>query len=423
MELGTGGGVGVRRQPGADLGVEPAASDASRRRVRRFRAGHARHATGVPSPTRTGAATLPERVRATCAAVAETATLVRIEEAGLRRMAAASKQTGRPSSRRPPPSRTGAPGTPARPVTPEVPAEWLVGDEERRCGLVLALDAVNFGSGWHPLLRKRAGLSGARTVATAFTEWWIGLGWPGPAQLLEIVDGRHGTGGAVLAAALGQPAGGEPGRLMAHFAASLAELAGWIVHAHDGRWSALPVEAGGSAARLAALLARLPHWDDRARHPQAGEVWLYKRAQIAAADLALAGLASFGDLDRLTCMADNLIPHVLRLDGVLVVDPSVVARIDREALFEAGEPAEVELRAVTVHAVERLTLELARRGVELVPRGARPPALVAWPAGPLQGPPPAPLPHHRLLSRRRAAAPEPSSRVLRRRVTGRRSAR
>ena len=95
-------------------------------------------------------------------------------------------------------------------------------------------------------------------------------------------------------------------------------------------------------------------------------MWLYKRAQIAAADLALAGLASFGDLDRLTCMADNLIPHV-RLDGVLVVDPSVVARIDREALFEAGEPAEVELRAVAVHAVERLALELARRGVELSP--------------------------------------------------------
>ena len=70
---------------------------------------------------------------------------------------------------------------------------------------------------------------------------------------------------------------------------------------------------------------------------------------------------------------------MLRLDGVLVVDPSVVARIDREALFEAGEPAEVELRAVAVHAVERLALELARRGVELSPAGARPPALVAWP--------------------------------------------
>ena len=125
--------------------------------------------------------------------------------------------------------------------------------------------------------------------------------------------------------------------------------------------------ADGSAARLAALLAGLAHWDDRARHPRSGEVWLFKRAQIAAADLALARVAAFADLDRLTCMADNLIPHVLRVDGVLDVEASVVARIDRGELFDSGEPAEVELRAVAVHAVERLSRELAGRGTPRSP--------------------------------------------------------
>ena len=43
----------------------------------------------------------------------------------------------------------------------------------------------------------------------------------------------------------------------------------------------------------------------------------YKRAQILPADLALAGVAQFADLDRLTLFADNLVPHVLRCDGVL----------------------------------------------------------------------------------------------------------
>ena len=38
----------------------------------------------------------------------------------------------------------------------------------------------------------------------------------------------------------------------------------------------------------------------------------YKRAQIVASDLALAGVAEFDDLDRLTIFADNLVPHVLR---------------------------------------------------------------------------------------------------------------
>ena len=46
----------------------------------------------------------------------------------------------------------------------------------------------------------------------------------------------------------------------------------------------------------------------------------YKRAQIVPADLALAGVAEFDDLDRLTIFADNLVPHVLRVDGVLAYD-------------------------------------------------------------------------------------------------------
>lgn len=52
--------------------------------------------------------------------------------------------------------------------------------------------------------------------------------------------------------------------------------------------------------------------------------------------------------------ADNLIPHVLRLDGVLEVDDALVERIGRGELLTYGEPAEVELRACAVHAVERL---------------------------------------------------------------------
>ena len=50
--------------------------------------------------------------------------------------------------------------------------------------------------------------------------------------------------------------------------------------------------------------------------------------------------------------ADNLVPHVLRLDGVLGFDPRLVARIEREELIEHGSPEEVEIRACAVHAVE-----------------------------------------------------------------------
>ena len=81
---------------------------------------------------------------------------------------------------------------------------------------------------------------------------------------------------------------------------------------------------------------------------------LFKRAQIAAADLALAGIAPADDLHRLTLFADNLVPHVLRLDGVLEFEPALVARIEAEELLEHDSPQEIEVRACALHAVELL---------------------------------------------------------------------
>ena len=80
----------------------------------------------------------------------------------------------------------------------------------------------------------------------------------------------------------------------------------------------------------------------------------FKRAQIAAADLALAGIAPAGDLGELTLFADNLVPHVLRIDGVLRFDDALVARIDAGELIEHDSPEEVEIRACALHAVELL---------------------------------------------------------------------
>ena len=84
-----------------------------------------------------------------------------------------------------------------------------------------------------------------------------------------------------------------------------------------------------------------------------------KRAQIAAADLARAGVAAFRDLDRLTMFADNLVPHVLRLDGLLTYDPALLERIESGELIEHGSPEEVEIRACALHAVGLIAAERA----------------------------------------------------------------
>jgi hypothetical protein len=63
-------------------------------------------------------------------------------------------------------------------------------------------------------------------------------------------------------------------------------------------------------------------------------------------------VGQFADLDRLTMFADNLVPHVLRLDGVLRFSDELVARIDRGELIAHGSPEEVEIRACALQAVE-----------------------------------------------------------------------
>jgi Queuosine salvage protein len=68
-------------------------------------------------------------------------------------------------------------------------------------------------------------------------------------------------------------------------------------------------------------------------------------------------VAEFHDLDKLTVFADNLVPHVLRVDGVLVYDDSLAARIDAGELLEPGGE-EREIRGCAVHACELLSERL-----------------------------------------------------------------
>ncbi len=118
-------------------------------------------------------------------------------------------------------------------------------------------------------------------------------------------------------------------------------------------------------------LVELLAWEHRMYRdvsPHDGErVPLFKRAQITAVDLSLAfggeGPGRFDDLDRLTMFADNLVPHVLRLAGVLAYDDALLTRIESDELLEHDSVEEVEIRAVAVHAVEQVVAALHDLGV------------------------------------------------------------
>jgi hypothetical protein len=259
---------------------------------------------------------IADEVRRSCAAAAAHARQVRIDA---ERLAALD-----------PPDD----GVPPAGLDPE--RHFLDGSEEDVARYLLALDAINFGSGWFPQLRKRPGCSGYFTVAWALADRFRA---DGPWTSSELRTLRTDE----IAATLGQPADLE---LMSLYAQALRQLG----HFLGGRRAVdLVAEARGSAQRLASIVASgMSMWNDRG---------FFKRAQILPNDLALAGIAKFGDLDELTIFADNVVPHVLRCEGVLVYEPALAGQIDAGRILTDAR-AEREIRACAVHACAQLSARL-----------------------------------------------------------------
>jgi hypothetical protein len=209
---------------------------------------------------------------------------------------------------------------------------------EERARYVLVLDAINFGSGWFPTLDVDPAESATDAITRRLTEHARRRGEPWTAAELRAL-GPH-----EVARVLEQDPAHE---LMDLYAQALNQLGAWL--GERGALDAIAV-ADGSAERLAdALAAGMPFMRD---------LGFYKRAQIAANDLTLAGVAEFGDVDHLTAFADNLVPHVLRIDGVLIYDAELADTVDSGRELPAGGPMEREIRACTVHACELLARRL-----------------------------------------------------------------
>ena len=245
-------------------------------------------------------------------------------------------------------------------------ATHYVRDEAGTAAFFVTLDAINFGSGYFPHLRKRSGVSGYFTVATSLKEAFERAG-PMSAEVLAGMTAER------CREIFGQDESNGPAmELMGLFARALGDLGRLLMAKYKGRFEELIGAAGGSAERLVEVLAEMPFFRDVSRYGEM-EAPFYKRAQLTAADLSLAlggkGLGRFEDLDRLTIFADNLVPHVLRVDGILQYDAGLAGRIDREELIEAGSAEEVEIRACALHAVELMKGALRGRGREVTAMG------------------------------------------------------
>ena len=241
------------------------------------------------------------------------------------------------------------------------PAHHYVGEPVETLAFILVLDAINFGSGYFPFLQKRSGLSGYFTVATSLKDEWESTGAWDAVTLTKLCA-------ADCARVIGQDVSiPEVAELMALFARALNDLGALLEAKFGGDPVRLVEAADHSAARLLEILAEMPMYRDVSRY-EGNDVPFYKRAQLTSADLSAVfggeGYGRFADLGELTIFADNLVPHVLRRLGVLRYTQDLARRIDAEVPLVAGSPAEVEIRAGALHAVEGCVALLRRSGIE-----------------------------------------------------------
>jgi hypothetical protein len=240
------------------------------------------------------------------------------------------------------------------------------GSEDDTAAFFIILDTINFGSGFFPHLKKLPGLSGYFTIASHLTEHFKNHG-PMACNTIKEIMPRD-----CFRIFRQEPDNPHIEALMRLFAEALNDLGTFVETRFNGRFSGIIESADGSAEKLVGILSEMAFFRDV--QPYKGQdISFFKRAQLMAADLHCCfegrGLGRFEDLDRLTIFADNLVPHVLRLDGILEYSKDLIKRIDQEVMIPKDSPEEIEIRASALHAVEQMVQILKADGTHVTAMG------------------------------------------------------
>ncbi len=138
--------------------------------------------------------------------------------------------------------------------------------------------------------------------------------------------------------------------LIALYTGALHDLGLHVLHEYRGSYLAAVDAAGRYGADLVEELGRWACFADAPAYD--GEpVPFLGRARAVVHELHEAGAADFTDIESLPVVAGATVAHVLRLDGVIALDPHLLALIERGEPLEAGSAEEVELRACATHAI------------------------------------------------------------------------
>ena len=236
----------------------------------------------------------------------------------------------------------------------------LSGSQEALANLVLLVDALNFCF-WssNPLRFEWRGKTYERYEAMFVSlmlaaryeprwsdaDYWVSIP---SAELRETLTGK----GELLLLDERERIVRETGRV--------------LIERFDGQFMHAIESVSGRAWPLAVLLmTEFDSFRDVATyHGQI--VYIMKRAQICPLDIAICwqahGHPGLSGLEELTAFADYRVPQALRHLGILRLELSLAEAIDREEEIEVGSDAEIEIRAATIRAVDKMKNALGATG-------------------------------------------------------------
>ena len=249
--------------------------------------------------------------------------------------------------------------------------------------------------GIQPLFEKDDNLSLEQSIAFGFVYNAVNFSYWGEPKWVFTVNGEDRGGGIGMLYALKQAVGNGYNLLSAEYLSNMSlqdityilqanveipllkerlsmlrSLGAYISSGYNGSFTAFVERANWDAVKLVEMLAdEMPDVFNDEETYNGSLVRFYKRAQLVPShlhELWLLGVSErdMTNLDKLTALADYKVPQVLRKYGVIQYDTELTQKIDSEIELANGSDEEIEIRAVTVWAVELLTQRLNGNGIK-----------------------------------------------------------
>ncbi|KAK4056552.1 hypothetical protein OIO90_002400 [Microbotryomycetes sp. JL221] len=148
----------------------------------------------------------------------------------------------------------------------------------------------------------------------------------------------------------------------------LRETGRTLCDRYNGSFAPLVEAANHSALKLIDLIvSTFACYDDKSLYPATGQepIYIRKRAQILIAETWAAfegkGFGQFDDIDQVTMFADYRVPQILHSLGTIKYSSALEKVLTNHEMLPQGCPMEVEIRCLSIVAVEEIRRAIAEQ--------------------------------------------------------------